>query len=107
METITDVLIMALVIGVVIYLCRLIVKKKDSARTLSIVGGLLTILLGFVYMVVFVGLPYPDATLEEIAQQNFHIKITNVIVGVGIVGFLVGLVSGVVKFLSRAFMRPK
>jgi len=35
METITDVLIMALVIGVVIYLCRLIVKKKDSARTLS------------------------------------------------------------------------
>ncbi len=72
-----------------------------------IVGGLLTILLGFVYMVVFVGLPYPDATLEEIAQQNFHLNITNVIVGVGIVGCLVGLVSGVAKFLFRIFRKPK
>lgn len=34
METITDALVMAVVIGVVIFLCRLIVKKKDSARTL-------------------------------------------------------------------------
>ena len=72
-----------------------------------IVGGLLTILLGVVYMIIFVGLPYPDATLEEIAQQNFHMKITNVIVGVGIVGFLVGLVSGVAKFLFRIFSKPK
>jgi hypothetical protein len=72
-----------------------------------ILGGLLTILLGVVYMVVFVGLPYPDATLEEIAQQNFHMNITNMIVGVGIVGCLVGLVTGVAKFLFRIFRKPK
>jgi hypothetical protein len=80
---------------------------KTFSMVFLIVGGLLTILLGVVYMIIFVGLPYPDATLEEIAQQNFHMKITNVIVGVGIVGFLVGLVSGVAKFLFRIFSKPK
>ena len=80
---------------------------KIFSMVFLIVGGLLTILLGVVYMIIFVGLPYPDATLEEIAQQNFHMKITNVIVGVGIVGFLVGLVSGVAKFLFRIFSKPK
>ena len=80
---------------------------KIFSMVFLIVGGLLTILLGVFYMIIFVGLPYPDATLEEIAQQNFHMKITNVIVGVGIVGFLVGLVSGVAKFLFRIFSKPK
>ena len=80
---------------------------KTFSMVFLIVGGLLTILLGVVYIIIFLGLPYPDATLEEIAQQNFHMKITNVIVGVGIVGFLVGLVSGVAKFLFRIFSKPK
>ena len=72
-----------------------------------ILGGLLTILLGIAYMIIFVGLPYPDATLEEIAQQNFHMRITNVIVGVGFLGFWVGLLGGVAKFLFRIFNKRK
>ena len=80
---------------------------KTFSMVFLIVGGLLTILLGVVYMIIFVGLPYPDATIEEVAQQNFHMNITNVLVGVGIVGCLVGLVSGVAKFLFRIFRKPK
>ena len=80
---------------------------KTFSMVFLIVGGLLTILLGVVYMLVFVGLPYPDATPEKIAQQNFHMNITNVIVGVGIVGFLVGLVGGMAKFLFRTLRKPK
>jgi hypothetical protein len=80
---------------------------KTFSMVFMIVGGLLTILPGVVYMVIFVGLPYPGATLEEIAQQNFHMNITNMIVGVGIVGFWVGLLGGVAKFLFRIFKKRK
>jgi cell division protein FtsX len=80
---------------------------KTFSMVFMIVGGLLTILPGVAYMVIFVGLPYPGATLEEIAQQNFHMNITNMIVGVGIVGFWVGLLGGVAKFLFRIFKKRK
>ena len=72
-----------------------------------IVGGLLTILLGIAYMLVFFDLPYPDATLEENIQQNFHMRITYVIVGVGFLGFWVGLLGGMAQFLFRIFKKRK
>jgi uncharacterized membrane protein YdcZ (DUF606 family) len=53
METITDILLMSIVIGVVIFLCRLIVKKKDSARTLPKPikwACFITLSLGFIYL---------------------------------------------------------
>ena len=72
-----------------------------------IVGGLLTILLAIAYMLVFFDLPYPDATVEENIQQNFHMRITHVIVGVGFLGFWVGLLGGMAKFLFRIFKKLK
>ena len=80
---------------------------KKFPAVFLIVGGLLTILLGIAYMLVFFDLPYPDATLEENIQQNFHMRITYVIVGVGFLGFWVGLLGGVAKFLLRIFKKRK
>ena len=58
-------------------------------------------------MLVFFDLPYPDATLEKNIQQKFHMRITYVIVGVGFLGFWVGLLGGVAKFLFRIFKKRK
>ena len=80
---------------------------KKFPAVFLIVGGLLTILLAIAYMLVFFDLPYPDATLEENIQQNFHMRITYVIVGVGFLGFGVGLLGGMAKFLFRIFKKRK
>ena len=80
---------------------------KKFPAVFLIVGGLLTILLGIAYMLVFFDLSYPDATLEENIQQNFHMRITYVIVGVVFLGFWVGLLGGVAKFLFRIFKKGK
>ena len=80
---------------------------KKFPAVFLIVGGLLTILLGIAYMLVFFDLPYPDATLEENIQQNCHMRITYVIVGVGFLGFWVGLLGGMAKFLFRIFKKRK
>jgi len=80
---------------------------KKFPAVFLIVGGLLTILLAIAYMLVFFDLPYPDATLEENIQQNFHMRITYVIVGVGFLGFWVGLLGGMAQFLFRIFKKRK
>jgi len=80
---------------------------KKFPAVFLIVGGLLTILLAIAYMLVFFDLPYPDATLEENIQQNFHMRITYVIVGVGFLGFWVGLLGGMAQFLFRIFKKGK
>jgi len=80
---------------------------KKFPAVFLIVGGLLTILLAIAYMLVFFDLPYPGATLEENIQQNFHMRITYVIVGVGFLGFWVGLLGGMAQFLFRIFKKRK
>jgi len=80
---------------------------KKFPAVFLIVGGLLTILLAIAYMLVFFDLPYPDATLEENIQENFHMRITYVIVGVGFLGFWVGLLGGMAQFLFRIFKKRK
>ena len=74
---------------------------------LLLVIGLITTLLGFVYMVVFFDLPYPDTMTEEIATQSFHKKVTFMIIGIGFCGLFVGLVGGVAKFIYKIFKKTK
>lgn len=67
METITDALVMAVVIGVVIFLCRLIVKKKDSARTLPKPikwACFITLCFGFIYLC------YHTATINDYGSMR-------------------------------------
>ncbi len=44
---------------------------KKFPAVFLILCGLLTILLGIAYTLVFFDLPYPDATLEENIQKIF------------------------------------
>lgn len=46
--------------------------KNKKVLFLGIMGGLLLLLAGFVYEVIFAGIPYQDPTPLMIQNYNFH-----------------------------------
>ena len=73
---------------------------KKIALTLVIVG-FLTALAGFVYGVVEVNIPYQDPTPQQAWHQARGHAITDAILVVGAIQFLVGLILAVIGFLVR------
>lgn len=55
-----------------------------------IILGMLIIFAGFVYDVLFAGIPYQDPTPAMVASYNFHAWIASMIRWGGLVIFLVG-----------------
>lgn len=61
-----------------------------------IAAGALIALSGFVYDVLFAGIPYQDPTAELAARYEYHAWIASAILRCGICVFLIGAVAGVV-----------
>ena len=61
----------------------------------------LFMLTGFVYGGYFLGVPYPDPTLEQQESWDFHAKVDVLIWTVGVLLFLVGLVSVIAHRVRR------
>ncbi|PKO14596.1 MAG: hypothetical protein CVU39_14055 [Chloroflexi bacterium HGW-Chloroflexi-10] len=59
---------------------------KQNLLLLLIVLGIIIIFGGFVYDVLFAGIPYQDPTPAMLASYNFHSQIASIIrwIGVGI-----------------------
>lgn len=68
---------------------------------LIIVAGLILIFLGFVYDVVFAGIPYQDPTPEMNANYAFHSRIASVVEWAGTLLFLFGCGAGMIAILIR------
>ena len=77
-------------------------------RTLKILGlplvGLLILIAGFLYFVIFAGLPYPDPTPELQAEWNYHENISWIILKIGGFVLFVGLLA--IPFLLKK-TRPR
>ena len=77
-------------------------------RTLKILGlplvGLLILIAGFLYFVIFAGLPYPDPTPELQAEWNYHENISWIILKIGGFVLFAGLVA--IPFLLKK-TRPR
>lgn len=68
--------------------------------------GVVVILAGFVYDVLFAGIPYQDPTPELAARYAFHSSVAEAIRGVGVVVFAGGLLALAARFvLSRSKRR--
>jgi hypothetical protein len=65
--------------------------------------GLLIVLAGFVYDVIFAGIPYQDPTPELQAQYDFHSSIAGLIYKTGGTVLLVGIV--VIPVIWKKTMR--
>lgn len=63
--------------------------------------GLCLLLGGFVYDIVFAGIPYPDPTPEMSASYAFHSHIASLIRWVGLGGIFLGCVAGVTRYIAR------
>jgi hypothetical protein len=71
---------------------------KRLLKTLAAPGiGILIVMSGFVYDVVFAGIPYQDPTPELQARYDFHSAVADSLYMTGGVVFLLGLI--VVPFI--------
>jgi len=68
-------------------------------------GGVMIIVAGFVYNTVFAGIPYQDAPEYLLIEYNRHERISIWIINVGILVSAVGVLSGIVIWLWRRWMK--
>ena len=74
---------------------------KPISPTRIIWGGLGLIALGFIYDVMFAGIPYQDPTPEMTARYERHSQIASALMTVGTASLLAGLAWGAIRKLAR------
>jgi hypothetical protein len=76
--------------------------KQAWPLTLIIVG-LLLVVSGLVYDVMFAGIPYQDPTPEMSARYAFHSRIASIFYLTGAGVFVTGSIAGLIRRLVRSF----
>lgn len=69
--------------------------------------GVLLLIFGFAYDLVFAGIPYQDPTPTISARYAFHSRIASGFYTIGGGAFLVGVVLGVTRVITRRFSSPR
>lgn len=76
--------------------------KRALPRALM-VAGMLLIAGGFVYDVMFAGIPYQDPTPEMSARYAFHSRIASIFYLTGAGVFVTGSIACVIRRFARCF----
>jgi hypothetical protein len=79
---------------------------KRSWPFILIASGLFLLVGGFIYDVMFAGIPYQDPTPEMSARYAHHARIASSICRVGGGVFLFGSLAGLIRLVARRFRRP-
>ena len=79
---------------------------KRSWPFILIAAGLSLLIGGFIYDVMFAGIPYQDPTPEMSARYAYHSRIASTAYLIGAGFFLVGSVAGIVRLIARRFRSP-
>jgi hypothetical protein len=66
-------------------------------------SGVLLLIIGVIYDVIFAGIPYQDPTPEMSARYAFHSYIASIFYWIGGGAFLFGVVAACIRFLRRHF----
>ena len=69
-------------------------------------AGLFLLVGGFIYDVMFAGIPYQDPTPEMSARYAHHAHIASTICWFGVGFFLVGCFAGIIRLVVRRFRPP-
>jgi hypothetical protein len=80
---------------------------KRSWPLLLVVAGLLLVLGSFVYGMLFVGLPNPDAAPEDSARQSRHLDVAFVVLLLGAAALLAGAAGGIARRVCHRFRSPE
>jgi hypothetical protein len=70
-----------------------------------IAAGLILLVSGFIYDVMFAGIPYQDPTPEMSIRYAHHAHIASTICWLGVGVFLVGSFAGIIRLVIRR-LRP-
>jgi hypothetical protein len=85
-------------------------RRHDIMRRpwplILIAVGLLLLVAGFIYDVMFAGIPYQDPTSEMSARYAHHARVASLICRVGGGVFLFGSLAGIIRLVVRRFRRP-
>jgi hypothetical protein len=65
------------------------------------IAGLLLLAGGFVYDVIYAGIPYQDPTPEMSARYAFHARVASIIYLTGAGVLVVGSVAGIIRMFIR------
>lgn len=68
---------------------------------LLIAAGLFLLLAGFVYFVMFAGIPYQDPPPELAAEYDRHVRVASTIADLGLGASLAGLLAGIILLVAR------
>lgn len=74
--------------------------KTFTPRKL-ILAGLLLVVGGFVYDVVFAGIPYQDVPQELLDRYDLHKRVASVVCGLGLLAIACGCCLGIAQKLRR------
>lgn len=82
--------------------------KLPPLRSLAfLLAGVFLMLAGFLYDVVFAGIPYQDPAPELAARYRFHSVIASAIRWAGLALFLLGGLRGILRMLLRRFISSR
>lgn len=67
--------------------------------------GLLLLVGGLIYDLMFAGIPYQEPTPEMSARYAYHVRVASLICRVGSGVFLFGSLAGMIRLVTRGFRR--
>jgi uncharacterized membrane protein len=79
------------------------VTDKKIWPHIFLAAGLVLLMAGFVYDVIFAGIPYQDPTPEMAARYAHHASTANMLYWFGGLLLLIGLISVIVRSLFDRF----
>ena len=83
-------------------------KRMKRHFPLILIGlGILLLIFGFAYDLVFAGIPYQDPTPTMSARYAFHSRIAFGFYMIGGGAFLVGVLGGVMRVITRCVSGPR
>jgi ABC-type antimicrobial peptide transport system permease subunit len=82
------------------------IMRNFPARLL-VVGGLIVILFGFVYGLIFAGIGYQDPTPEMSANYAFHFSVSSIILVIGFGSMFLGIVCAVANFIFKKLSKTE
>ena len=78
---------------------------KRGWPLLLIVAGSLLMAGGFVYDVMFAGIPYQDPTPEMSARYALNARSASITLGIGVGVFVAGSIAGIIRMFMRRIQR--
>ena len=79
---------------------------KRSWPLILITTGLILLVGGFIYDVMFAGIPYQDPTPEMSALYSHHAHIASALGGLGAAVILAGTLAGIIRIIVRSRRPP-